>query len=186
MTDPEDPIPPAEDELLNYILDKALVVEPRGVPATECDAVVRGDAARMLHTLVFKRGLLVFDAGVYYPTLSAMRRRALAFIDSIAPLQGVLDHGHQVLDDRSRRDKLANVDDVALSLVHRFPGLSATAVRVRFNWALFELRPFVDVQTWSGDEHIPTHRARRRSAFVEHAPADTDGAAAKPATGEHL
>lgn len=155
MADPEDPLPADEDAVLNYILDKALEPEPLGVPATECDAVLRGDAARLLHTLVFKKKLLAVDSSVYYSTLSAMRRRALAFADSIGPLQGVLDYGHQVLDDCSRRDKAANVDDVALTLVRRFPKLSSTAVRVRFNWALFGLHPFVDVQNWSGEGHVP-------------------------------
>jgi hypothetical protein len=155
MADPEDALPAAEEALVNYILDRALEAEPRGVAATECDAVVRSDAARLLHTLVFKRNLLASDARLYYPHLSAMRRRALAFAESIAPLQGVLDYGHQVLDDRSRRDKVANVDDVALSLVERFPSLSATPVRVRFNWALFGLQPFVDVQGWSSEAREP-------------------------------
>ncbi len=154
MADPEDPLPADEDAVLKYILDKALEPEPLGVPATECDAVLRGDAGRLLHTLVFKKNLLALDARVYYPTLNAMRRRALALADSIAPLQGLLGYGHQVLDDRSRRDKVANVDNVALSLVHRFPSLSSTAVRVRFNWALFGLHPFVDVQNW-GEGHVP-------------------------------
>src|SRR6267142_5791938 len=99
MADPEDALPAAEDALVNYILDRALEPEPRGVAATECDAVVRSDTARLLHTLVFKRNLLAFDVRLYYPHLSAMRRRALAFADSVAPLQGVLDYGHQVLDD---------------------------------------------------------------------------------------
>src|SRR5205807_1015590 len=59
----------------------------------------------------------------------------------------------RVLDDRGQPDKVANVDDVSLSLVTKFPKLSSTSVRRRFEWALFGLRPFIGVTNWSS--HIP-------------------------------
>src|SRR5207245_5088987 len=111
--------------------------------------------ARLVHELTHSEGLFAFEGGLYFPTLRAMRRRGEAFGDAIAPLQGVLDYGRQVLEDRRQRDKIVNVDDIVKSVLPRFPQLSETPVRRRFNWALFGLHPFVDVQNWSRGSRDP-------------------------------
>src|SRR6266850_3923951 len=105
MTDPEDALSAAEEKVLGYVLERALEADPAGVPATECDMALRGDAARVLHALTHKKGLLWFEAALYYPNLSAMRRRPIAFAEAIGPLQAVLDYGHRVLDDKASRNK---------------------------------------------------------------------------------
>src|SRR5438477_139409 len=102
MAGQEDKLTPVQERLLSHILDRALEPEPKGVPATECDAVVQDDTALLRHGLTYDDELLAFEGGLYFPTLRAMRRRGDAFAEVIAPLQGVLDFGRQILDDASR------------------------------------------------------------------------------------
>jgi len=155
MAGQEDQLTPVQERLLDHVLDRALEPEPGGVPVTEFDAVLQDDAARLVHELTYREGLLAFEGDLYFPTLRAMRRRGDAFADAIAPLQGVLDYGRQLLNDRRQREKIVNVDDVVKSVLPRFPQLSATPVRRRFNWALFGLHPFVQVQNWSRGSREP-------------------------------
>lgn len=168
-TQPEDALAAAEAKLVDYVLDQALAAEPHGVPVSECDAALRGDAARALHGLVYEHRLLALDSGIYYATLLAMRRRPAAFADSIAPLQGVVSHGHQVLDDRGRPEKSASVDDVVFAIVNSYAALSSTPVRVRFNWALFGLAPYVEV---TASQHRVPMRLHFRPALYEVATLD--------------
>jgi hypothetical protein len=153
MAEPDDVLSEVENVLVDHALDSALQPEPQGVAATEFDAVMRGDAAETLHKLTYTQELLEFDSNMYYPTILAMRRRLASFADAIEPLEGVLAFGRSILDDRARRDKTANVDEMTLHLGKKFPKLSSTSVQRRYHWALFGLRPFVQVTNSSS--HIP-------------------------------
>src|SRR5256885_4942455 len=83
---------PVQQGLLDHVLDRALEREPQGVVATEAEAIVQGDAARLLHELTYSEDLLAHEGGLYFPPTMTVKARVL-WIGGAALLLGLVACG---------------------------------------------------------------------------------------------